>query len=292
MTDELRRLNIEITSRCNYACVGCPTHELLRGKGTMNIDLYKAIFDEVGDKLDRVFLWGYGEPLLHPQIAELVRYARRFPTKKVMSTTGWRLEDIADLESLGQLDELIISINGLTPRVYSMHQVNGDLEKVLRGVEKVAPIMRNSKTMIDYLPFFREMLIKSYDIPLGERSVIHGDYHPGNVLFEKDRLVGIIDFDSVRMDSRIKDISIMIDRTPIQCDDFQDKQAIFLYEYNSLYPLTKEEGALIAPALIKENCILFPWLYGGEYKNRDTMYGLLKQVVRKTHKLAKQTKWI
>src|SRR3989338_2219523 len=146
MADKLQRLNLELTSRCSYACVGCPTHELIRGKGSMDAELYKAILDEVGNNLDRIFLWGYGEPLLHPQATELIRYAGNFSTKKVMSTTGWRLEDLSDVEALTHLDELIISINGLTPEVYAQHQINGDLEKVIRGMEKVASVLADSKT--------------------------------------------------------------------------------------------------------------------------------------------------
>jgi len=146
MADKLQRLNLELTSRCNYACVGCPTHELVRGKGSMDAELYKAIFDEAGNNLDRIFLWGYGEPLLHLQATELIRYAGKFSTKKIMSTTGWRLEDLSDVEALANLDEFIISINGITPEVYAQHQVNGDLEKVIRGVERVASVLAGSKT--------------------------------------------------------------------------------------------------------------------------------------------------
>jgi len=146
MGDKLQRINLELTSKCNYACVGCPTHELIRGKGSMDLGLYRSILDEVGNSLDRVFLWGYGEPLLHPQVTELIRYAGDFSTRKVLSTTGWKLEDLLDIEVLTKLDELIISINGLTPEVYAQHQINGDLEKVLRGVKKVSPILADSNT--------------------------------------------------------------------------------------------------------------------------------------------------
>jgi len=146
MADKLQRLNLELTSKCNYACVGCPTHGLVRGKGSMDPELYKAIFDEVGNSLNRMFLWGYGEPLFHPQATELIRYAGDFSTKKVMSTTGWKLEDLSDVEALTNLDELIISINGITPEVYAQHQVNGDLEKVIRGLERVAAVLVGSGT--------------------------------------------------------------------------------------------------------------------------------------------------
>lgn len=146
MNDKLQRLNIELTSKCNYACVGCPTHDLLRGKGSMNLELYKAIVDEVGNDIERIFLWGYGEPLLHPRISDMLRYSREFSTRKIMSTTGWRFEDLSDPESLTYLDELIVSINGVNPETYTIHQVNSDLEKVVRGIVRVSPIMRDSKT--------------------------------------------------------------------------------------------------------------------------------------------------
>ncbi len=148
------------------------------------------------------------------------------------------------------------------------------------------------QTMINHLPFFRKMLIRSHNIFFGETSIIHGDYNPGNVLFKENQLVGVIDFDSVKADSKIKDISIMIDRTPIDYSCFQDKKAMFLEEYNPIYPLTKKESSLIIPALIKENCLLFPWLYGGEYKDRDIMYHISKKIVKKTQKLAEEIKWI
>lgn len=146
MTDNLNRINLELTSRCNYACSGCPTHNLLRGKGSMNPDLFKSIFDEIGNNVERVFLWNYGEPLLHPNIGELIRYGKGFTAKKVLSSTGWKLEDLEDVQSLAKLDEFIISMNGFTPEVYSQHQINGDLEKVLRGLKRIAPVMADSNT--------------------------------------------------------------------------------------------------------------------------------------------------
>ncbi len=144
MSDKLQRVNLELTSKCNYSCSGCPTHNLVRGKGSINTNLFKSIFDEIGNDVERIFLWNYGEPLLHPHVSELVNYAGNFSTKKIMSTTGWKLEDLKEIDFLTKLDELIISINGLTPEVYSQHQVNGNLEKVIRGLELIAPVMADS----------------------------------------------------------------------------------------------------------------------------------------------------
>jgi Ser/Thr protein kinase RdoA (MazF antagonist) len=40
-----------------------------------------------------------------------------------------------------------------------------------------------------------------------EQGVVHGDLHPGNVLFEKGRLQAILDFDGARMDWRACEIA-------------------------------------------------------------------------------------
>lgn len=40
-----------------------------------------------------------------------------------------------------------------------------------------------------------------------DSQVVHGDWHPGNVLFDGDRISGVLDFDSARMEPAIVDIA-------------------------------------------------------------------------------------
>ncbi len=39
------------------------------------------------------------------------------------------------------------------------------------------------------------------------RQVVHGDWHPGNVLFRSDEVVAVLDFDSARIEPRIVDVA-------------------------------------------------------------------------------------
>lgn len=39
------------------------------------------------------------------------------------------------------------------------------------------------------------------------RQVIHGDWHPGNVLFQDERVVAVLDFDSARIEPRVVDVA-------------------------------------------------------------------------------------
>jgi radical SAM protein with 4Fe4S-binding SPASM domain len=114
----------------------------------MDPALFFEILSEVGNRVDSVLLWNYGEPLLHPAIPELLEGIRAYACKKVISTTGWKLADFPDLRFLTSLDEIIVSINGLTQEVYDMHQNNGNLEKVIRGVKRLSLVLEGSKTRL------------------------------------------------------------------------------------------------------------------------------------------------
>ena len=39
------------------------------------------------------------------------------------------------------------------------------------------------------------------------RGIIHGDWHPGNLLYENGTIVGVLDFDSARIEPRCVDIA-------------------------------------------------------------------------------------
>jgi MoaA/NifB/PqqE/SkfB family radical SAM enzyme len=138
--ENLYGLCVEITSHCNYRCVSCPSVDLLRGRGHMADDLFLKIFREIGDTISSVALWNYGEPLMHPNIDQLLPEISDCVCRKKLSTSGYHLEDYADLSFLGSLDELIVSINGLDETTYRRHQVGGDLKKVLRGIERLPEV--------------------------------------------------------------------------------------------------------------------------------------------------------
>ena len=146
--NKLKRLNIEMTSKCNFNCVGCPSKNLSRGIGNMDPELFYKIFEEIGDSLEVVYLWNYGESLIHPKAPEMLEKIRDFSCKKILSTNGFNLIDFENLNFLTVLDELIISINGLTQEVYEFHQKGGDLNKVLRGVRRVSKLLKGTKTKL------------------------------------------------------------------------------------------------------------------------------------------------
>jgi len=112
----------------------------------MSMELWSKIFAEVGHTLEKAYLWNYGEPLLNPQITTMLESVRGSSVKKIVSTTGSTLERFPDLRFMTALDEVIISINGFTNDTYALHQKNGDLETVKRGVRRLATVLADSQT--------------------------------------------------------------------------------------------------------------------------------------------------
>ena len=98
--------------------------------------------------------------------------------------------------------------------------------------------------------------------------IVHLDWHPGNLLFRRQRVVAVIDYDSVRRSRRVLDaangalqFSIIAGGDPAHWPDGLDEERYhgFRAAYESLFPLSSEERFsipyLMVEALIAE-CVL------------------------------------
>lgn len=97
------------------------------------------------------------------------------------------------------------------------------------------------------------------------QQIIHSDWHPGNLLFRKEKVVAVIDYDSVRLSRRLIDVangalqfSILAGGDPITWPEELDQERFdgFLAGYESVRSLTGDERraipGLMAEALIAE----------------------------------------
>ena len=135
-------IDIEVTSACNLKCPFCAT--TFRGKaikkGFISFGVVKRIIDEgVDNNLYGVKFNMRGEPLLHPQIHEFVRYAKKKGLIDVyFNTNALSLTDeIAKKLIDAGLDRISISFEGYTKDVYEKHRVGADYEIVLSNIENI-----------------------------------------------------------------------------------------------------------------------------------------------------------
>jgi len=133
-----RVLMIEPTNECNLRCPLCPTGagKLKRPKGQMSLDLYRRILADLDGALERVMLYNYGEPFLHPHLLDMIAEAHQAEVYTRVSTNGLvflRAIRADDLIASG-LDYLRVSLDGATDETYNVYRVGGKLDQVLEGV--------------------------------------------------------------------------------------------------------------------------------------------------------------
>ncbi len=111
------QISLEITNSCNFKCDYCPSKNISRARCSMPLSLVKAIVDEIA-QLRLLGKNGYiapfllGEPLLHPQYAEIFAYIKSKGIKLFLNTNGSLLskENIDFLYAIGT-DRITVNLS-------------------------------------------------------------------------------------------------------------------------------------------------------------------------------------
>jgi radical SAM protein with 4Fe4S-binding SPASM domain len=114
-------IRIGPTNRCTARCVYCPREFIhAGGTGYMDFDLYRRIIDWA--KANNVKIIGlafFGEPLIHPQIIDMIDYAQKSGLSARLSTNGIALnKDLANKILDYHSSAIEISMDGYNEKEY------------------------------------------------------------------------------------------------------------------------------------------------------------------------------
>jgi MoaA/NifB/PqqE/SkfB family radical SAM enzyme len=135
---------IDLTEVCNLECSHCAHRHFKKSEyysaASLDPDLCRKAVDEVrvhGQGITQYIRFtGEGEPLLHRQVFDILKYAAQNSGTAVTLTTNGTLLDDAKIENL--LDTGIqvvdISIDAFHPETYAKIRVGGNLETTRRNV--------------------------------------------------------------------------------------------------------------------------------------------------------------
>lgn len=139
-------LEVEFSNYCNLKCPVCPTgiKQLEREAVSMPANLFEQVWEETAPYLLTASLFGWGEPLLHPQIGRMLEIAGRHDVATILSTNGMPLRNESVREALVEYPPttLIVAIDGLTDETNSRYRVGAQLEPILDGVRKLAALRK------------------------------------------------------------------------------------------------------------------------------------------------------
>jgi MoaA/NifB/PqqE/SkfB family radical SAM enzyme len=138
--DQLSRLYVEPTNRCNLDCRTCMRHGWEEALGFMDFGLFEKIINGLQSFPERpvIFFGGFGEPLGHPRIGDMVALAKKSGAKVELISNGILLNDeMADRLVAAGLDCLWVSIDGASPQSYADVRLGDHLPQIIANLERL-----------------------------------------------------------------------------------------------------------------------------------------------------------
>lgn len=149
-------ISFEPTTSCNLRCPECPSglRSFTRPTGMLEATLFKNTIDQLYKTLTYLIFYFQGEPYLHKEFIDLVKYASQKGIYTATSTNAHYLNDENARKTVESgLDRLIISLDGTTQDTYQQYRIGGNIEKVLEGAKNIVKWKKKLKSKKPYTIF-------------------------------------------------------------------------------------------------------------------------------------------
>jgi MoaA/NifB/PqqE/SkfB family radical SAM enzyme len=135
-------INLDLTSACNFSCPFCVDSKLINAGKSLTLEEIKKTVDTLHSHgLLSVILIGGGEPTLHKDFGEIIRYLKRKRLQIGIVTNGSRLEKIeAVAGELKEKDWIRISIDAAGEGVFKdlhLPKTPVTLKRILEKAKKL-----------------------------------------------------------------------------------------------------------------------------------------------------------
>ncbi len=170
-------LKIESTNICNQRCPFCLDRDRSkidedgRGFGRMHTECFEQAIDLLAPTTLRLNMYGSGEPVLYPEVYEMIRYAadRNIGVTISCNLSAFKKENAEKLVQSG-LEHLIVSCHGASPETYDKYNIGGDF---WRTIENMKAIVDAKKKLGSRRPFvdwqFLRFRHNQHEIPKARR---------------------------------------------------------------------------------------------------------------------------
>ncbi|WP_167955996.1 radical SAM/SPASM domain-containing protein [Anaerosporobacter faecicola] len=141
----LLNIYVESTNRCNLSCIFCARENMSRELKSVSLESFCKTIDKL-KKGSYISLNGNGEPLLNPQIYDMIEYASRKEMFVSIITNGTALTDknIVKLANSG-VSRVQISFQSLHKETYEKVLKGANFDRTIRQVLKFIKYVRENK---------------------------------------------------------------------------------------------------------------------------------------------------
>lgn len=131
--EELTKIYVEPTSRCNLNCVTCIRHSWNEKAGDMEMSVYRLLLDGLADfpGARTVAFSGLGEPLLHEGLPDMIRWAHERGLRTEITSNALLLtSSLADRLVASGLDQFTVSIDGASIEAHAAIRSGASLDRI------------------------------------------------------------------------------------------------------------------------------------------------------------------
>lgn len=156
---------IDVSEVCNLACIHCPHPEFKRSQNyaarMLDSLLHQKLIDEIAEHGASTLYLRYtaqGEPMAHPKLFEMIRYASERVRAAINLTTNGALMTGKRLEATANsgIDIIDISLDAFRPDTYARIRVQGHLPDVIRNIRELIKLRDQSSRRFQVITSFVE----------------------------------------------------------------------------------------------------------------------------------------
>lgn len=144
----LKKIYVEPTSACNLNCQTCVRNTWEEKIGFLETATFREMINDLKgvSSLETIAFWGIGEPLMHPDIFEMISLAKGLGVKTEMISNALLLNRPAAerLVDTG-LDTLVVSVDGVSSESYECIRSGGNLDTVMTHIDYLNTLRSKNK---------------------------------------------------------------------------------------------------------------------------------------------------
>lgn len=137
LAPDVKKVYIEVTTLCNFDCITCIRNSWEDELGIMELPVFQLLVEQLSDlpNLECVHFGGFGEPLSHPHIFEMIKRVKDLGLNVEMISNGSLLnEEVAGkLVDLG-LDRLFVSLDGPDEAEFNDIRKGADFNSIIANI--------------------------------------------------------------------------------------------------------------------------------------------------------------
>lgn len=148
LVPDVKRVYVEVTTDCNFSCITCIRSSWQDEHEHMAWETFENILKNLKElpNLESVHFGGFGEPMMHPRIFDMLQAVKGLGLKVEMITNGSYLssENIQHLIEL-ELDVLFTSLDSTDEEEYNQIRQGADFRSVYQNIANLQAEKRERK---------------------------------------------------------------------------------------------------------------------------------------------------